>query len=521
MVERPIRFINYLAYGAGDVMGAGATAVMSIWSVYFYTTFCGLTPIEATGIFGIARILDAIWSPLVGYLSDNLANTRIGRKFGRRRFFLLIALPLLPCFAAMWVSGQSYLYYLSTFVFFELLYASVLIPYETLAAEMTPDYEKKATFAGARILTGQTSAIVAGILPAVIASVMSQGVGSRDPSRTFYFLGMQWASVLTAETFTIMGAIYAGLLVAAILFTYLFTWERSPSEIAKQPQAPRSIVGVFAKLYTDLLSTLRIRAFRLHLGIYLGGYISQDIYNVAFTYFIVFALAGTGGAASSLTAMMFFAQLISVACFIPLIVRIHPGGAYRVASSVYAIAIITMLVLAFVLPGKALAWMLIPVLIAGLGRGGLNYIPWNTYNYMADVDEIVTGRRREGVFAGVMTFIRKTAQAGAVALAGILLEAGGFLSGSTQQSSEAVTTIIWLLAAGPLVVLALGFLVSLRFRLSAATHAVLMSEIARFKAGETAPASAETKAVVEDLTGWPYEKLWGMNSVGYRPRDAT
>jgi oligogalacturonide transporter len=511
--------INYLAYGAGDVMGAGATAVMSIWVVYFYTTFCGLTPIEATGIFGIARILDAIWSPLIGYLSDNLGDTWIGRKFGRRRFFLLIALPLLPSFAAMWVSGQTYLYYLCTFVFFELLYASVLIPYETLAAEMTPDYKKKAKFAGVRILTAQTSAIVAAILPAVIASVMSHGGdGSNEPSRTFYFLGMQWASVLTAETFTIMGAIYAGLLVAAILFTYLFTWERSPSEIAKQPQAPRSIFGVFAKLYKDLLSTLHIRAFRLHLGLYLGGYISQDIYNVAFTYFIVFAIAGTAGAASSLTAMMFVAQLFSVACFIPLIVRIHPGGAYRVASSVYAIAIITMVVLAFFLPGQALAWMLIPVLIAGLGRGGLNYIPWNTYNYMADVDEIVTGRRREGVFAGVMTFIRKTAQAGAVALAGVLLEAGGFLSGSKEQSSEAVSTIIWLLAAGPLVVLALGFLVSLRFKLSAATHDVLMSEIARFKAGETTPASAETKAVVEDLTGWPYEKLWGKNSVGYRPR---
>jgi oligogalacturonide transporter len=29
--------------------------------------------------------------------------------------------------------------------------------------------------------------------------------------------------------------------------------------------------------------------------------------------------------------------------------------------------------------------------LVGLGRGALNYIPWATYNYMADVDEIVTG----------------------------------------------------------------------------------------------------------------------------------
>ena len=48
---------------------------------------------------------------------------------------------------------------------------------------------------------------------------------------------------------------------------------------------------------------------------------------------------------------------------------------------------------------------------------------------MADVDEIVTGRRREGAFAGVMTFVRKTMQAVAVMLVGLMLQAGGFVLG--------------------------------------------------------------------------------------------
>src|SRR5262249_11558718 len=147
-----IRPINYLAYGMGDIMGAGATAVMSTWIVYFYTTFCNLSPLQAASIFATARIIDAVWSPLIGHVSDNLAGTWIGRTFGRRKVFLFAATPLLASFAAMWIAGQSYLYYLCTFVFFEMLYASVLIPYETLAAEMTPDYKKKATFAGVRIL---------------------------------------------------------------------------------------------------------------------------------------------------------------------------------------------------------------------------------------------------------------------------------------------------------------------------------------------------------------------------------
>ena len=58
-------------------------------------------------------------------------------------------------------------------------------------------------------------------------------------------------------------------------------------------------------------------------------------------------------------------------------------------------------------------------------------------------------------------------------------------------------------------IMAFGFLVSLRFRLNSVTHAVLMQEIDRLKAGATTPPTAENRAVVEDLTGWKYEELWG------------
>jgi oligogalacturonide transporter len=154
-------------------------------------------------------------------------------------------------------------------------------------------------------------------------------------------------------------------------------------------------------------------------------------------------------------------------------------------------------------------WLYAPVVLAGLGRGGLNYIPWNTYNYMADVDEIITGRRREGAFAGVMTFIRKTSQAAAVMGVGAILEAGGFVSKSTTQPEQAVHTIVLMLAVGTLALLAFGWIVSLRFRLDRDTHAVLMREIQRFKDEPNPAPDAETRRIVEDLTGWRYEDLWG------------
>ena len=69
MKTRKIGLANYLAYGAGDFLGAGTTALTAAWLLYFYTTFCGLTPIEATLIFAAARVLDAVVSPLMGELT--------------------------------------------------------------------------------------------------------------------------------------------------------------------------------------------------------------------------------------------------------------------------------------------------------------------------------------------------------------------------------------------------------------------------------------------------------------------
>lgn len=502
MTSRPVRLGHYIAYGSNDFLGAGAMAVISGWILFFYTTFCGLTPVQAATIFATARLLDAFASPLIGFISDHLHRTRIGRRFGRRRFFLLLAVPLLPSFALMWVNGQEFWYYLVTYVFFELVYAMELIPYETLAAEMSSDYKVKAKFAGARILCGQISAILAGILPGQIIEHFGKE---------------------SAETFFYLGAIFSVIFMVTALVVFTFSWERPREEIESivQAQGKRSPWQALQKLYSDLWATMKIRAFRLHLGMYLGGYISQDIFNAAFTYFVVFALGGTVPVASNLLGTMAFAQLLAVAVFIPLCLRFHPAPSYRVAVSLFATGVLGFVALYQFAPGAAL-WVYIPVLIAGLGRGGLNYIPWNVYNYMADVDEIVTGRRREGAFAGVMTFIRKTTQAVAVMGVASILQAGGFLSRSTTQSPEAVTTIVLVLSLGTLTLLTFGFFVSLRFHLDRDTHGVLMAEIERFKTQPGTRPSPEHQKIVEDLTGWRYERLWGSaDTVADRPATPT
>jgi oligogalacturonide transporter len=479
------RPINFLAYGLNDVLGAGSMAVVSAWVLLFYTRFCGLSAVQAASIFAIARILDAIASPVIGHVSDHFGGTRLGKRFGRRRFFILAAIPLLPSFAFMWLSGQTYLYYLCSYIFFEMVYAMAIIPYETLAVEMSDSYVTRAKFAGMRIVCGQVALILSGYLPVLLIDALG-----RDSAATFFW----------------MGAIFSVLFMGTAGFLYLFSWERSPTAEGAAATAVSIGAGI-RKLYANLFSTLRVRAFRLHLGMYLGGYISQDIFNAAFTFFVIFALVGTTRLTSELLGVMYSAQLIAVFLALAVTVRRSPGYAYRIAAGAFAAGVVLLLGswAAGLDGGNAAIW--VAVALAGLGRGALNYIPWSTYNYMADVDQIVTGKRREGSFAGVMTFIRKATQAATVAAVGLIMEARGFRSSAPVQSAQAVQALAWLLGAGTLVSLTLGVLVSLRFRLDRTTHAVLMAEIEHLRGGAKEPSSPAARAIVEDLSGLEYARL--------------
>jgi oligogalacturonide transporter len=496
MPARQVKLGNFIAYGSNDFLGAGAMSIITAWIIFFYTTYCGLTAAEAGIIFVAARLLDAFFSPVIGYISDYFHHTWLGRKFGRRRFFILLSIPLLPSFALMWVEGHSFWYYLITYCFFELVYAMEIIPYETLAAEMSPNYQTKAMFAGARIICGQIANIAALFLPAIIVGYLG-GEGN-------------------AETFLYLGVLFSVFFVFVALAVYLFTWERPRQDIEHMLPAPGGLFSKLTQLFRDLWATLRVRAFRLHLGMYLGGYISQDVLNPVLAYFIAFALGGTVVTMSVINLPMAVAQLVSVVLTIWLALRIHPAPAYRLAVILFGLGVVSLLAL-YAGGVTDLTWYLAAVVIAGLGRGALNYIPWNVYNYMPDVDEIVTGRRREGAFAGVMTFVRKFMQSIAIFAVTQILDASGLVPGrNVQQPQSVIDTVVLLMAVGTLGILAFGFLVSTRFHLNSRTHAVLMEEIERFKARADTEPTEQNRAIVEDLTGWRYEKLWGRNSSGSR-----
>ena len=85
---------------------------------------------------------------------------------------------------------------------------------------------------------------------------------------------------------------------------------------------------------------------------------------------------------------------------------------------------------------------------------------------------------------------------------------GSFEKGATIQSAHAVLTICVMLFLGKGGLLLLALAIAQTLKLDKRNHSILVAEIERLQnGGDKTTVTAETREVVEDLTGYPYEEL--------------
>lgn len=510
-MTRQITMKHTVCYGSANLLGSGALAISGAWLMYFYTTFCGLTIVEAATIFSVASILDAVSNPIMGYISDNFYNTRVGRIFGRRRFFILIGIPLVLIYPLMWIEGFGFWYYLTTYALFELVYTSIMVPYETLATEMTTDFAVRSKLTGSKAMFGKAANFLAAFIPAQLFLIYSKE---------------------SATPFLLTGIVYAGIMCAAMIALYTTSWERPVSEVVQERTA--NLWQALKKLCIDMVSTFHLKIFRKHLGMYLLGFGAEWLFASAFTYFIVFGLSQDRSLVASLNGFSSVMQLISTAFFIGICIKMGFARPYRLALSVVIVSVMAYtslyffslsaeVLFSFSLFGKIIAvtpmilLLFIITAVFGLSTGGVYYIPWTVYTFLADVDEVLTGRRREGIYAGAMTFAGKMTRSVVVFSMGWTLSQFGFVSGQATQPEIAMNAIVGVFAIGVICLALGGIYYTTQMKLDRKNHAVLLEEIARIKAGgKIADVPPHARAVAEELTGWKYEQCWGNNNLAQK-----
>ncbi len=483
-----------IGYGVTDIMGGGAFTVIGAWLLFFYTSFVGLSPVEAASIVAIARIVDAIVSLFMGSFTDHFYKNYLGKKFGRRRFFLLIGAPLMLVYSLLWVNGMTYGFYLAVYLAFEIIAAMVLIPWETLPSEMTKDFNSRTKLSTCRMFFSASGTFLATFIPGLLINYF----GEND-----------------ANAYFINGIVFAVLFMVCVFISWKVTWERELTpEMLAELERPRPTTTFTEKaiavgaLFKEYGSTLRVRAFRKHLAIYLLSFTAKDVYNTVFVFFCVYCLNVSSSLAGTLLSMSIVGLPVTLLAGMA-IIKYGPSRLYVFAYSLMMLCLAGLFMVYQFPTDNKIMLLVILAAVYQVGRCVLEFTPWNVFPFIPDIDEMITRQRREGLFAAVMTFSRKTTVAIATFIVGVLLQTGGFVKGSQVQPDSAVQMIATLLFVGTAGLLVLALWQALTFHLNKRTHKIFVDEVERLKSyGAKRDVKPETRQVVEDLTGYSYDELW-------------
>ncbi|POT26348.1 MFS transporter [Citrobacter freundii] len=492
--NRKITIPISIGYGMTDIMGGGAFTVIGAWLLFFYTTFVGLSPVEAASIVAIARIVDAIVSLFMGSFTDHFYKNPLGKRFGRRRFFLLIGAPLMLVYTLLWMTGMNFWFYLAVYLAFEIIAAMVLIPWETLPSEMTKDFNSRTKLSTCRMFLSASGTFLATFIPGLLIGHF----GEHDPNAYF-----------------INGVVFAVLFMVCVFISWKVTWERDLTpemleelERSNQPTSFVEKVAMVGHLFKEYGSTLKVRAFRKHLAIYLLSFTAKDVYNTVFVFFCVYCLNVSSSLAGTLLSMSIVGLPVTLIAGFA-IIKYGPSRLYVFAYTLMMLCLVGLFMVYQFPTDNKVTLLVILAALYQVGRCVLEFTPWNVFPFIPDIDEMITRQRREGLFAAVMTFSRKTTVAIATFIVGLMLQNGGFVKGSQVQPEQAINTIATLLFAGTAGLLILALWQALTFHLNKRTHKIFVDEVERLKAnGAKNDVDPEARRIVEDLTGYSYDTLW-------------
>ncbi|AQR95790.1 MFS transporter [Clostridium saccharoperbutylacetonicum] len=500
-MNEKIKLRNILGYSSINFLGSGAQGLMSAWLLLFYTTICGLNPIKAASIFTIARLIDAVGNPVLGFISDGFGQTKLGKKYGRRKPFIALGIVgiaiIFPC---LWIAGQSFTYYFTVNMIYEIAYTLIFVPGTTLPAEMTQNAAEKAKLIGGKQYCGTLSGFISGLITAWIFSTYG-----KSSAQSYWYIGLSWGIITTI----------------ALIFFIFNVYERDP-ETAVYEDAAGSLGEVFKKLGVDLVSCMRLKAFRLHSTMWFLGSVYKQLQGGVLTFFALYVLTLDTVNVSAVNSVSSGVSLVAVFIYIILAYKFGGPKTFKLGIGIIFVTLLGYVYLVFTGHNSmTFTLFFIFTVVNIVGKAAVDYVPTYQMGFVADIDEALTLKRREGIYNGINGLFGKLAAAIETSILGIGLAAFGFVSSSAkdklvQQPPSAITGIAIVTIVFPIILLTITWFAASRYKLTKETHKLLVDEVNRIKAGGLMEdVTPEAKAAVEVLTGWQYEKCFGNNNVAY------
>ena len=429
-----------LSYAVGD-FGINLYFMSALtFLLFFYTEVYGLSAAVAGGVFLVARVVDAVTDPIMGFVAD-----RTRSRWGRFRPYVLygpvplglitVAMFTVPGFGDFGKVVWAYV----TYTLFGIVYTVVTIPYAAMTAVMTDDYQERTRLTTLRI----GCAFGGGIAVSAGLSQLVDWLGGGAN-------GFQAAMIL-----------FSFVATALLWVTFAGTEERiAPARSAHKlslADGARALAANPPLIVVVLLFTLGMLAFtvRMTAAPYYFKY-NMGREDLLSLYFAV-------------TLPVMYLGLIAVPW---LSRRFGKAGGIRAGAVVAMIGAVGF----YFTPPDDVVMVFVWASVLAIGGAPIAVLGWAMIPDTVEYAEWRTGVRAAGLTIAEASFFQKLAKAVGGAGVAAVLAAFGYVA-NTAQSEMTLAAILWTMSLVPFFIQVLLIVVSLAYRLDEDAHTRIVGEL--------------------------------------------
>lgn len=375
-------------------------------------------------LFFLPRVFDSITDPIMGFITDNTRSV-----WGRRRHYVFIGAIIMGlAFIAMWQlyreNGLNYnfAYFLSWSFVFYLGLTIFSVPYVAMGYEMSDDFHERTNIMAVAQWIGQWAWVIA---------------------PWFWVVMYDKGWFVNADTATRTLSIWVGLSCAilAMIPAIFIKSESSREDDSLIQLSLKNIGGGLREILNGFVEAFRSRPFR---KLCISTFLIFNAFNTvaAFSFFIIVyhMFNGDAGAAGVWPTLFgSLGALVTTFAVIPTVAwmskKMGKKNAFMLSQGISIFGYIMFWFL-FV-PGKP--YMFIFALpFFSFGIGSLFTLMMSMTADVCDLDELNTGKRREGIFGAIYWWMVKFGFAIAGLLSGAIMTLVGFAPDASTQPEGAV-----------------------------------------------------------------------------------
>lgn len=369
--------------GGADCMIATLCNIMTGGGLtFFFVNYYGMDAKWSATCWLLFGIWNAVNDPLVGYISDR-TKSKLGRRIPYIRYGAILIAGVFILSWVQWFSTgsnvQMFAQMLISLFFFDMLYTAIATSLYVMPYEMAVTNEARGKILFVKVIFGLVSVAVPLVLLAQLENILKQ-------------------SLLRFQMIMTVIGVLAGVIV---FFSTFFYKEKVKSAAEEQYPFIQSLVTCFKNknfLVFEIIS-FSVTYIQTALMIGLSYYFEAAHINFIFCYIAMFIGIVSGMALwTKQGAKWGVKKSIVVMCLL------------------FGSGLLVMLLLGQFLPAGILGFF-----CAGIGFAGGMYEVQLMNGDVIDYDEHISGLRREGMYAGVNSFICKPAISFANALFPIML----------------------------------------------------------------------------------------------------